>query len=86
MIFVCESCGKTMFPRRLLCPHCGGRDFREEQVETATLEDFADRGDVKLGQVRARDAIVIARVEIDEPQRGMQVTLSLDGGVPVAGA
>lgn len=86
MIFVCDTCGKTMFPKRLLCPQCGSRDFQEEQVESATLEDFADRGDVKLGQVRARDAILIARVEIDEPQRGMQVTLSLDGGVPVARA
>ena len=86
MIFVCESCGKTMFPRRLLCPQCGGREFRDEQVETATLDDFADRGDVKLGQVRARDAIVIARVEVDEPQRGMRVTLSMDDGVPVARA
>jgi uncharacterized OB-fold protein len=86
VIFVCESCGKEMFPRRLLCPQCGGRDFREERVERATLEDFADRGEVKLGQVRARDAILIARVEIDEPQRGMQVTLEMDGGVPVARA
>jgi uncharacterized OB-fold protein len=86
VIWVCDSCGKTMFPKRLLCPECGSREFHEEEVERATLEDFSDRGDVKLGQVRARDAILIARVEIDEPQQGMQVRLSVDGGIPVVRA
>jgi len=86
MIYVCESCNATMFPKRLLCPRCGSRDFRREQVETGTLEDFSDRGDVKLGQVRAQDAILIARVEITEPRRGMQVTLLMDGNTPVARA
>ena len=86
MIWVCDSCGKTMFPKRLLCPHCGARELHEEQVESAILEDFADRGEVKLGQVRARDAILIARVEIDEPQRGQQVQLSVDDGIPVVRA
>lgn len=86
MIHVCESCGKEMFPRRLLCPQCGGRDFREERVETATLEDFADRGEVKVGQVRAGGAVLIARVEIDDPQRGSEVRLELDGDIPVVRA
>lgn len=86
MIVVCERCGKEMFPRRLLCPECGGRSFREERAEQAILEDFADRGEVKLGQVRAGGAIVIARVEIDAPERGMQVRLDVDDGIPVARA
>lgn len=86
MIAVCESCGRAMFPRRLLCPACGGRELREEPVGEATLEDFADRGEVKLGQVRTRGAVLIARVEIDEPQRGMQVEVDFDGDIPVARA
>lgn len=86
MIWVCESCGRATFPRRLLCPECGGREFREEPVEGATLEDFSDRGEVKLGQVRARGAVLIARVEIDEPQRGMPVQVDFDGEIPVAHA
>ncbi len=86
MIVVCASCGRTSFPRRLLCPQCGGREFREEQAERGILEDFADRGEVKLGQVRARDAVLIARVEIDAPVRGAEVRLDWDGEIPVARA
>ena len=86
MIVVCASCGTAMFPPRLLCPECGGRDLREERVESGILEDFADRGEVKLGQVRARGAVLIARVEVDEPQRGSEVRLDWDGDIPVARA
>lgn len=84
MIVVCKSCGKAMFPAPLLCPACGSREFGEEHVVSAVLEDVADRGEVKLGQVRAREAVVIARLEIDDPQRGMQVSLDYSGGIPVA--
>jgi uncharacterized OB-fold protein len=83
-VFVCEACGRAMFPRRLLCPECGGVEFRDEQVDTATLEDVADRGEVKLGVVRALSGpLLIARVEGD-PQRGGEVSLDQDGEVPVA--
>jgi uncharacterized OB-fold protein len=85
-VFVCESCGRAVFPRRLLCPDCGGRGFRDEQVETATLEDFSDRGEVKLGAVRAPSGpLLIARVE-GVPKRGGKVSLDEDGDVPVARA
>ena len=85
-VFVCASCGRAVFPRRLLCPGCGGREFRDEQVETATLEDFSDRGEVKLGAVRAPSGpLLIARVEGD-PRRGGEVSLDEDGDVPVARA
>lgn len=85
-VFVCESCGRAVFPRRLLCPVCGARSFRDEHVETATLEDFSDRGEVKLGAVRAPSGpLLIARLEGD-PQRGGEVSLDEDGDVPVARA
>lgn len=84
-VFVCERCGRAAFPRRLLCPGCGGRELREEPVDAGILEDFADRGEVKVGQVRvAQGPVLIARVEIDEPQRGGRVSLDEDGEVPVA--
>ena len=86
MIYVCESCGRAVFPRRLLCPECGGREFREERVETGTLEDFSDRGEVKLGMVRvAQGPVLIARVE-GEAVRGGEVRLEMDGEIPVAHA
>ncbi|GAH83349.1 MAG: Zn-ribbon domain-containing OB-fold protein [Candidatus Cloacimonadota bacterium] len=28
----CKGCGKVLFPKRLICPECGGRDFDEEQM------------------------------------------------------
>lgn len=85
-VFVCESCGRAVFPRRLLCPDCGGRAFRDEHVDTATLEDCSDRGEVKLGAVRVPSGpLLIARVEGD-PQRGGTVSLDEDGDVPVARA
>jgi len=85
-IFVCESCGRAVFPRRLLCPDCGSGAFRDEQIETGTLEDFSDRGEVKLGFVRVADGpLLVARVE-GEPRRGGPVTLGEDGDVPVAHA
>ncbi len=86
MIFVCESCGRATFPRRLLCPECGGREFREERVDAGTLEDVADRGEVKVGIVRvAQGPVLVARVEGDAA-RGAQVRLEMDGEVPVARA
>jgi uncharacterized OB-fold protein len=83
-VYVCGSCGHAVFPRRLLCPRCGTRDWREEPVESGTLEGLADRGEVKLGAVRvASGPLVIARVEGD-PQPGSDVALDADGDVPVA--
>jgi len=85
-IFVCESCGRAVFPHRLLCPECGGAAFRDEPVESGTLEDFADRGEVRIGVVRvAAGPLLIARIE-GPPQRGATVALDEDGAVPVARA
>lgn len=85
-VFVCESCGRAVFPQRLLCPGCGGRGFREEPVDTGVLEDFSDRGEVKLGFVRlAQGPLLVARVE-GEPTRGAEVALDEDGEIPVARA
>ena len=85
-VYVCGACGRTVFPRRLLCPRCGARDWRDETVESGTLEGLADRGEVKLGAVRlASGPLVIARVE-GEPQAGAELSLDTDGDVPVARA
>lgn len=85
-IFICESCERAVFPRRLLCPDCAGSAFREELVETGTLEDVADRGEVKVGLVRvAQGPLLVARVE-GNAARGAPVALDEDGEVPVARA
>lgn len=83
-VFVCASCGRAAFPQRLLCPDCGGRDWREEPVESGVLEAVADRGEVRVGAVRtALGPLAIARVEGDA-RPGAQVRLDEDGRIPVA--
>jgi uncharacterized OB-fold protein len=84
-VFVCEGCGRAVFPRRLLCPDCGGAAWRDEQVEAGVLEAVTARGDVRVGAVRTPlGPLVIARVE-GEQQPGANVSLGEDGDVPVAG-
>lgn len=83
-VFVCGSCGRAAFPRRLLCPDCGAREWREEPVESGVLEAVADRGEVRVGAVRtALGPLAIARVE-GGAQAGTEVSLGEDGEVPVA--
>ena len=45
-VFVCEECGRAVFPRRLLCPGCGGRTFRDEPV--AILDVGCGSGDLSI--------------------------------------
>jgi uncharacterized OB-fold protein len=83
-LFVCGSCGRAVFPHRLLCPDCGGAGWRREPVDDGVLEAVADRGDVRLGAVRTRSGpLVIARVDRDS-KAGATVQLDEDGDVPVA--
>ena len=84
-VFVCGGCGRAVFPRRLLCPDCGGASWRHEQVEAGVLEAVTARGDVRVGAVRTPlGPLVIARVEGDQ-QPGADISLDEDGDVPVAG-
>lgn len=80
---VCASCGRAVFPQRLLCPACGGREWRAEPVERGVLEAAAER-EARVGAVRTPlGPLVIARVESDAAVGGI-VTLDEDGDVPVA--
>jgi uncharacterized OB-fold protein len=79
---VCTACGRAMFPRRLLCPECGGSEFREEPVDTGVLEAASER-EARVGTVRtALGPLVIARLE-GGAQLGDEVPLDEDGDVPV---
>lgn len=82
-VFVCAACGREVFPRRFLCPDCGGREWREEPVEQGVLEAAAE-GEVRVGAVRTPlGPLAIARVE-SEAAPGADVSLDQDGDVPVA--
>ena len=82
-VFVCESCGRAVFPHRFLCPDCGGGEWREEPVETGSLEAAAER-EVRVGAVRTPlGPLVIARVET-AAEPGSEVSLDQDGSTPIA--
>ena len=40
-IWRCKACGTTVFPQRLLCPHCHGQDFNETRVHEGVVEEVA---------------------------------------------
>lgn len=83
-VFVCIACGRAVFPRRLLCPDCGGAEWRQEPVEAGVLQAVTARGEVRVGAVRTPlGPLVVARVE-GERQPGAAVPLDEDGDVPVA--
>ena len=80
---VCAACGRAAFPRRLLCPDCGGSEWRDELVDAGVLEAATQR-DARVGAVRTSlGPLVIARLEVDA-RPGADVPLDEDGGVPVA--
>lgn len=80
---VCAACGRSVFPRRLLCPDCGAADWSEEQVEGGVLEAAAER-EAKVGAVRTTlGPLAIVRVE-SGAMAGADVALDQDGDVPVA--
>jgi len=82
-VFVCESCGRAVFPHRFLCPDCGGRKWREEAVDAGTLEAAAER-EVRVGAVRTPlGPLAIARIESDATP-GSEVALDQDGSTPIA--
>lgn len=83
---VCEACGRAVFPERLLCPACGARAWRREPVASGVLEAAAQRGEVRVGAVRTPlGPLAIARV-VGTAAPGDEVSFSVDGEVPVAGA
>ncbi|MDH4102630.1 MAG: zinc ribbon domain-containing protein [Thermoleophilia bacterium] len=82
-VFVCTSCGRAVFPHRLLCPDCGSSEWREERVEHGVLEAAVER-EVRVGAVRTPlGPLAITRIESDaEP--GAEVSLDQDGDTPLA--
>ena len=78
---VCAACGRAVFPRRLLCPDCGGTQWRSESVDAGVLEATTERDGA--GAVRTPlGPLLIARLERN-PRPDAEITLDEDGVVPV---
>ena len=82
---VCRTCGRRLFPLRLLCPACGGASWSREPAGPGTVEEVttvrhavgAD-GDVSVSLASVRlDAgpVVVAGVDADV-LRGDRVELA----------
>ena len=93
IVMVCSACGRTVFPRRVLCPACGGAAWRRERVDEGVVEEVttvhravgaAGEPPVSLASVRL-DAgpVVVARVDGDAAVGG-RVEVGGDEGAPVA--
>ncbi len=81
---VCSRCGRAVFPPRLLCPECGGTEWRSEPVEHGVVERATERDGMGVCFVRTPlGPLVVARLE-QPAERGAEVTLDVDGGAPVA--
>lgn len=85
-VWRCKRCGRRSFPVRELCPWCGGRALRAEEVERGlAAEVTSHRGTAVACVLVADDVRVLARVE-GAVTPDSTVSLRLEGGAPVATA
>lgn len=64
----CKNCGNEIFPKRMVCPKCGGREFTEKQMPFT-------------GKIVARTSVHIGAkfLEYDTPYQ--LAVVELDNGV-----
>jgi len=62
---VCTACGHAVFPPRVLCPHCSGREWEARETD-GVVEQLTERDRTRIASVRTQlGPVVIARVEAD---------------------
>jgi uncharacterized OB-fold protein len=84
LVDVCTACGTAVFPPRVLCRRCGGRERREAAVERGVLEAVTERDGTRIGEVRIPlGPAVVARV-VSDARCGDEVELEMIDGVPTA--
>ena len=90
IVGVCNGCGRGAFPRRLLCPGCGGAEWREGESDGVVEEVTALRRGPgrtyepapRIGSVRLDlGPVVVARLD-DAAKPGDRVRLRLEAGAP----
>lgn len=80
----CKRCTRRAFPKRELCPHCGGRGFARELVARGVATEMTSHRGVRIACVRIDgDVTLLARAE-GSVAPGSEVALRLDKGAPVA--
>jgi uncharacterized OB-fold protein len=79
----CGRCRRVSFPRRELCPHCGGAAFAEEDAGEGTVTGLTSHRGTPIACVQVEDVTLLARAA-DGVSRGSKVSLSVEGGAPLA--
>jgi len=83
-VWRCESCGRRSFPKRELCPYCGGREFAAERVDRGLATEVTSHRGADIACVQVDDDVVLlARAGVGVVV-GTDVTLHDDRGAPVA--
>ncbi len=80
----CESCGRRSFPRRELCPYCGGRAFAAERAGQGVATQVTSHRDVCIACVRVGDDVTLLARADPAVAMGSEVMLRGDDGAPVA--
>lgn len=83
----CVKCGRTVFPKRMVCPHCGGTDFNRKMLSGAgKIISFTNVTNPPSGErpyhlvlvefEEGEGVRVFGQSEADgeEPEEGMDVT------------
>jgi len=74
VVSVCRTCGQTLFPRRALCPACGGASWARERAGPGVVEEVTTvRHAVGAG---GELSVSLASVRLDA---GPVVVAGLDG-------
>ena len=90
-IWRCRGCGTTVFPERLLCPHCHGAAFDAERVTEGVVEEVsvirhmigqADWQPRRIANVRTNSGPSITVGLRDESEPGTVVQLFQEEGAP----
>ena len=75
----CKSCGKPIFPKRLVCPYCGGRELEDELMpDTGKIITYTT---VYVGPkfMLLETPYIIAVVELEN---GVRITTQLVDAAP----
>jgi uncharacterized protein len=86
LVYVCARCERMVFPARILCPACGGSEWRREWVDAGIVEEVTIVCDeaVRIGSVRLEGGPAIVVRLGPEAEPGSRVRLGLEEGAPVA--
>jgi uncharacterized OB-fold protein len=83
-IWRCAKCRTGLFPERLLCPRCHGRDFETDRVYEAVVEEVSvirhmlgqtDWQPRRIASVRTPDGVLITVGLRDEAGPGATIEL-----------